>query len=46
MADLYLDQIAEGKPVRIEKDGKTIFIEVKENDGKKKKKVIIKEKNK
>ena len=26
MADLSLDQIAEGKPVRIEKDGKTICV--------------------
>ncbi len=26
MADLALDQIAEGKPVRIEKDGKTICV--------------------
>ena len=26
MADLLLDQIAEGKPVRIEKDGKTICV--------------------
>ena len=26
MADLALDQIAEGKPVRIEKDGKSICV--------------------
>ena len=26
MADLALDQISEGKPVRIEKDGKTICV--------------------
>jgi len=26
MADLALDQIAQGKPVRIEKDGKTICV--------------------